>query len=133
MLLCALLMFVGSIAAQTVKVNVKDSQGEAVIGATVLETGTSNGGVTDIDGNCTIKLSGKSSNITVSFIGMTSQTLNVKGKSSVNVVLKEEDTALDDVVVIGYTSVRKKDLTGAVAQVSGKQIEDIPVTNVTRP
>ena len=131
-LLLALLMFVGSIAAQTVKVNVKDSQGEAVIGASVVESGTTNGGVTDFDGNYTIKLSGKSNSITVSFIGMKSKTVNVKGKSSVNIVLEEDDnTTLNDVVVIGYTTVRKKDLTGAVAQVSGKQIEDIPVTNVT--
>ena len=120
MLLCALLMFVGSIAAQTVKVNVKDSQGEAVIGASVLETGTTNGGVTDFDGNYTIKLTGKSTNITVSFIGMKSKKVDVKGKTSVNIVLEEdENTTLNDVVVIGYTTVRKKDLTGAVAQVSG--------------
>ena len=131
-LLLALLMFVGSIAAQTVKVNVKDRDGEGVIGASVVESGTTNGGVTDFDGNYTIKLSGKSSNITVSFIGMKSKTVSVKGKSSVNIVLEEDDnTTLNDVVVIGYTTVRKKDLTGAVAQVSGKQIEDIPVTNVT--
>ena len=132
MLLCALLMFVGSIAAQTVKVNVKDSQGEAVIGASVLEAGTTNGGVTDFDGNYTIKLTGKSTNILVSFIGMKSKKVDVKGKTSVDIVLEEdENTTLNDVVVIGYTTVRKKDLTGAVAQVNGKQIEDIPVTNVT--
>ena len=132
MLLCALLMFVGSIAAQTVKVNVKDSQGEAVIGASVLETGTTNGGVTDFDGNFSIKLTGKSGKITVSFIGMKSKTVDVKGKNAVDIVLEEdENTTLNDVVVIGYTTVRKKDLTGAVAQVNSKQIEDIPVTNVT--
>ena len=67
-LMLALLMFVGNIMAQTVKVNVKDSQGEAVIGASVLEAGTTNGGITDFDGNFTIKLTGKSSNINVSFI-----------------------------------------------------------------
>ena len=56
-LLLAFLLFVGSISAQTVKVNVKDSQGEAVIGASVIEQGTRNGGVTDFDGNFTINLS----------------------------------------------------------------------------
>ena len=131
MLLLALLMFVGSIAAQTVKVNVKDSQGEAVIGATVLETGTSNGSVTDIDGNCTIKLTGKSGNITVSFIGMQSKTINAKGKSSVSVVLEDETTALDDVVVIGYGTVRKKDLTGSVSTVNSDALMEVPVANVT--
>ena len=131
-LMLALLMFVGNIMAQTIKVNVKDSEGEAIIGASVLEAGTTNGGVTDFDGNYTIKLTGKSTSITVSFIGMKSKTINVKGKPSVDVVLEEDDnTTLNDLVVIGYTTVRKKDLTGAVAQVNSKQIEDIPVTNVT--
>ena len=109
-LMLALLMFVGNIMAQTIKVNVKDSEGEAIIGASVLEAGTTNGGVTDFDGNYTIKLTGKSTSITVSFIGMKSKTINVKGKPSVDVVLEEDDnTTLNDLVVIGYTTVRKKD------------------------
>ena len=118
-LMLALLMFVGSIAAQTVKVNVKDSQGEAVIGASVLEAGTTNGGITDFDGNFTIKLTGKSSDINVSFIGMKTQTVNVKGKSSVDIVLAEdENTTLNDVVVIGYGTMKKKDLTHTQREMS---------------
>ena len=129
-LLLAFLLFVGSLSAQTVKVNVKDSQGEPIIGASVVEQGTKNGGVTDFDGNFMIKLTaGKP--ITISYIGMKTQTVNAKGKDAINVVLQDDNTTLNDVVVIGYTTVRKKDLTGAVSQVNSKQIEDIPVTNVT--
>ena len=131
-LMLALLMFVGSIAAQTVKVNVKDSQGEAVIGASVLEAGTTNGGITDFDGNFTIKLTGKSSDINVSFIGMKTQTVNVKGRSSVDIVLAEdENTTLNDVVVIGYGTMKKKDLTGSVATINSDALMEVPVANVS--
>ena len=100
-LMLALLMFVGSIMAQTVKVNVKDSQGEAVIGASVIEQGTRNGGVTDFDGNFTINLSaGKP--IVISYIGMKTKTVNAKGKSEIAVVLEDDATTLQEVVAIGY-------------------------------
>ena len=120
----------GTTLAQTIKGNVKDSSGEAVIGATVQEKGGKGGAVTDLDGNFSINLSG-SKQIVVSYVGMKTQTVNVAGKSSVNIVLEDEATALNDVVVIGYGTVRKKDLTGAVASVSAKQIENIPVSNVS--
>ena len=85
--------------AQT-KVTVVDATGEAVIGASVIEKGTRNGGVTDLDGNYTITV--KSNNpIVISYIGMKSQTLSVKGKSTLKVVLEDDNTTLNDVVVIG--------------------------------
>ena len=126
----AFLMFVGSIMAQTVKVNVKDSSGEPVIGASVLEKGTRNGGITDLDGNFSIKLTGKNS-ITISYIGMKTKTVDVKGKTSVSVVLEDDNTTLNDVVVIGYGTVRKKDLTGSVASLSADKVAAIPVSNVS--
>jgi TonB-linked SusC/RagA family outer membrane protein len=129
-LLLAFLLFVGSISAQTVKVNVKDSQGEAVIGASVIEQGTRNGGVTDFDGNFTINLTaGKP--IVISYIGMKTQTINAKGKSAINVVMEDDATTLNDVVVIGYGSVRKKDLTGSVATVNSDALQAVPVANAT--
>ena len=128
-LVLALLLFVGSITAQTVKVNVKDSSGEGVIGASVLEKGTRNGGVTDFDGNFTIKLTGKNP-IVISYLGMKTKTVDPKGKTSISVVLEEDNTTLNDVVVIGYGTVRKKDLTGAVNTVKGADIAKVPVTNV---
>ena len=128
-LVFALIMFVGTIQAQTVKVNVKDSSGEPVIGASVMEKGTKNGGITDLDGNFTLKGTGKP--IVISCIGMTSKTVDPKGQPSINVVLEDDATTLNDVVVIGYGTVRKKDLTGSVASVSAKQIENVPVSNVS--
>ncbi|MBR3067732.1 MAG: TonB-dependent receptor [Prevotella sp.] len=115
--------------AQT-KVTVVDATGEAVIGASVIEKGTRNGGVTDLDGNYTITV--KSNNpIVISYIGMKSQTLSVKGKSTLKVVLEDDNTTLNDVVVIGYGTVRKKDLTGSVATVTGQDLVKVPVSNVS--
>ena len=129
-LLLAFLLFVGSISAQTVKVNVKDSQGEAVIGASVIEQGTRNGGVTDFDGNFTINLSaGKP--IVISYIGMKTKTINAKGKSEIAVVMEDDATTLQEVVAIGYGSVRKKDLTGSVATVSSEALQAVPVANAS--
>ena len=85
-LLLAFMMFVGSICAQTVKVNVKDSQGEPVIGASVVEQDTKNGGITDFDGNFTIKLTANKP-LVISYIGMKSQTIDTKGKSEISVTL----------------------------------------------
>ena len=131
--LVGLLLFfcAAAMQAQTVSGNVKDGTGEPVIGATVMEQGTQNGTVTDFDGNFTITLKGKSNKLVISYVGMENKTVDVAGKSSVNVSMKDDAQMLDEVVAIGYTTVRKRDLTGAVSQVSAKQIEDIPVSNVT--
>ncbi len=128
-LVLALVMFVGTIQAQTIKVNVKDSSGEAVIGASVIEKDTRNGGITDLDGNFTLKSTGKP--VIISYIGMKSKTVDVKGKSSINVVLEEDNTTLNDVVVIGYGSVKKKDLTGSVATVNSETLQAVPVANAS--
>src|SRR5574344_752579 len=123
------LFIVGEISAQTVKGTVKDNTGEPITGATVMEKGTGNGVVTDIDGNFTLKASG-SKPIVISYIGMKTQTIDIKGKSVINVTLEDDSTTLNDVVVIGYGTVKKKDLTGAVASISSDKIANIPVSNV---
>jgi TonB-linked SusC/RagA family outer membrane protein len=129
-LLLAFLLFVGSISAQTVKVTVKDSQGEAVIGASVLEQGTRNGGVTDIDGNFTINLTaGKP--VVISYIGMKTKTVNAQGKSAIDVVLEDDATTLQEVVAIGYGTMKRKDLTGSVSSVTGDALAATPVSNVS--
>ena len=130
MILC--LFLAGTISAQTIKGNVADNIGEPIIGATVQEQGAAgNGTVTDIDGNFSLSLKGKNKKIVVSYVGMKTQTIDVAGKTSVNVVLEDEATSLNDVVVIGYGSVRKKDLTGSVATVQGQDLAKVPVSNVT--
>lgn len=130
-LLVLFTLFVGSLSAQTIKGNVKDSNGEPVIGATVLEKGTKNNAtVTDIDGNFSIKLTGNNP-LQISYIGMKTKTVETAGKSTINVKLEDETTNLEDLVVIGYGSVRRKDLTGSVATVSNEALAAVPVASVT--
>ena len=130
-LLVLFTLFVGSLSAQTIKGNVKDSNGEPVIGATVLEKGTKNNAtVTDIDGNFSIKLTGNNP-LQISYIGKKTKTVETAGKSTINVKLEDETTNLEDLVVIGYGSVRRKDLTGSVATVSSEALAAVPVASVT--
>lgn len=131
-LLALMLCVVGAVQAQTVKGNVKDATGEPIIGATIMEQGvTGNGTVTDIDGNFTLQLKGKSKKVTVSYVGMTSQTLAATEGKALDVTLKDNATNLNDVVVIGYGSVKKKDLTGSVATVDSKTLAKVPVASAS--
>ena len=128
-LIALFMCIVGSASAQTVKGTVKDATGEAIIGATVQEKGGTGGAVTDLDGNFSINLTG-SGQLTISYVGMKTQTVDAKGKSVINVVLEDEAASLNEVVVIGYGTARKKDLTGAVTTVKGSDLAKVPVTNV---
>ena len=126
----ALMFMVTSVSAQTVKGVVTDNTGEPIIGASVMEVGQAgNGGVTDIDGNFTVNLKGSSKKLKISYIGMKAKEINVAGKTTIAVKLEDEANSLNDVVVIGYGTVRKKDLTGAVATVKGEDLTKVPVTN----
>ena len=129
-LLLCLLFCVGSMSAQTVTGTVKDATGEAVIGATVQEQGTQNATVTDFDGNFSLKVSGNSP-IVISYIGMKTKTIDVKGKSHIDVKMEDDNTQLEELVVIGYGSVKKKDLTGSVATVGSEALQAVPVANAT--
>lgn len=127
-----LLVASGTLTAQTITGSVKDNTGEPVIGATVVEQGvTNNGTVTDIDGNFTIKLKSKSNKLGVSYVGMKPQVVNVSGKKSVSITLEDDATNLNDVVVIGYGAVKKKDITGSVATVNSKALTEVPVASAT--
>ncbi|MEQ3140088.1 TonB-dependent receptor [Bacteroides ovatus] len=122
-----------SVSAQTITVkgNVKDTSGEPIIGASVVEKGnTTNGTITDLDGNFSIKIDGKKT-LVISYIGMKTQEIAVQGKKIINVTMTDDSKALDEVVVIGYGTVAKKDLTGSVSSVSAKQLESIPVSSAT--
>ncbi len=122
-----------NLSAQTITVTgvVTDSTGEPIIGASVVEKGnTSTGTVTDLDGNFTLSVPSKAT-LVVSYIGMKTQEVAVKGQSRINVTLNDDTQALDEVVVIGYGTVQKKDLTGSVASVSAKQLEAIPVASAS--
>jgi len=99
---------------------VTDPGGESVPGATVVEKGTQNGVITDFDGNFKITLSNENATLLISFVGYKTQEVTVGARSTVNVVLEEDIEQLAEVVVIGYGSVEKKDVTGTVAKVEEK-------------
>src|SRR5690554_3484443 len=105
----------------TVKGNVIDNNEEPLIGVTIQVQGTSIGTITDIDGN--FELSGVPSNgvLDISYVGMQGQTLQVDGRTFISVVLSEDTETLDELVVIGYGTVRKRDLTGAVSSVRDRK------------
>lgn len=107
----------------TLKGTVEDQTGEFLIGASVVVKGTSEGVSTDIDGNFAIKV--KTGDVlTVSFIGYKTYEFTADGQNNVKVVLQDNIEVLEDVVVIGYGTARKKDLTGAVVQVNPDKIAD---------
>ena len=100
----------------TVKGVVKDATGETVIGATVMQKGTSNGAVTDIDGNFTLKVPSNAT-LTISYVGYATQDIAVNGKTEFSIVLKEASKSLSEVVVVGYGTMDKKELTSAISHV----------------
>lgn len=110
---------------------VKDTKGDPIIGANVLIKGTTNGTITDIDGNFSLNVP---NNVTlvVSFIGYETQEIVVGNKSRISVSLTEDMEKLDEVVVVGYGTQKKVNLTGAVDQVTSEVIENRPVSNLTQ-
>lgn len=116
-------------AQTTVTGTVTDSSGEPVIGASVVEKGKSNGAATDIDGNYTITVSGPNASLVFSYVGCESQTVALKGRTKVDVTLADSREALEEVVVVGYGTQRKSDITGSVARISEDQMKQSIVTN----
>lgn len=122
-----------SVSAQnvTVKGTVKDNTGETVIGASVVEKGnTTNGAITDLDGNFTLTVPSDAT-LVFSYIGMKTQEVAVKGRTILNITMDDDSQALEEVVVIGYGSVRRKDLTGSVATVDADVLTAVPVASAT--
>ena len=115
LLLAAMPLYV-SAQNVTVKGNVKDAAGEPVIGAGVVQQGTSNGTVTDLDGNYQIVVP-TSATLNFSSVGYVDQAVAVAGRNVINVVLAEDTELLEEVVVVGYGTVKKSDITGSVASV----------------
>ena len=108
---------------------VVDNTGEPVIGASVLIKGTSNGAVTDMDGNYTINNAPSNATLSISYIGFKPQIISVDGKSSINITLKEDNQNLNEVIVVGYGVQRKSDVTGALAHIDSKDLTAMPVNN----
>ena len=108
---------------------VKDALGETVIGASVVVKGTTNGTITGIDGNFILSNVRKGDVIQISFVGYITQEIVYNGKP-LNVILKDDTQALEEVVVVGYGTQKKVNLTGAVAAVDGNVLESRPLTNI---
>lgn len=118
----------GALAQSLISGTVKDVAGEPIIGASVVVQGSKMGVVTDLDGRFEIKTADDAT-LTVSFIGYTTQTVKVNGRSNLTVILKEDAQVLNDVVVIGYGVQKKSDLTGSVASVNSDDIKNLSATN----
>lgn len=118
---------------KTITGKVMDANGEPVIGANIVETGTrSNGTITDIDGNFSLNVA-NDANIKVSYIGYLSQTISTAGKTVFNITLQEDTQALQEVVVVGYGTQRKENLTGAVSTVDvAKTLEARPYSDISK-
>jgi TonB-linked SusC/RagA family outer membrane protein len=119
--------------AQTISVSgvVSDAAGEKLIGVSVAQVGTTNGTLTDNSGKFSIKVPANAK-LSFTYIGYFSQTVEVQGKTLVNVVLKENEKALEEVVVVGYGVQRKEAVTGSVASVRGDVMREIPAQNISQ-
>ncbi|WP_448702374.1 SusC/RagA family TonB-linked outer membrane protein [Mucilaginibacter sp. AW1-3] len=129
------LMLAAQAFAQTDKVvsgTVRDNGGQTLPGVSVSIKGTTNGGVTDVNGHYSLKINKPDATLVFSFIGYATVEEKINNRTTIDVKLKETDKTLDEVVVIGYGTVKKRDLTGAVSSISGKDIAAIPVTNVAQ-
>ena len=134
MILTLAFLFVGHTAlAQSVQVTgvVNDNLGP-VIGATVIEKGTTNGVTTDLDGNFKLTVSSTKAVLQISFVGYATQEIPLNGKTSFNIVLKEDSEMLEEVVVVGYGAQKKESVVGAISQVSSKELLASPAANVSQ-
>lgn len=122
-MLCSLLLLITGIATaqtRTVTGKVTDEKGDPIPGATIQVKGTSTGTATGPDGSYKLNAPGNATTLVVSYVGYANQEISIAGKNTVNITLQTSSTQLTDVVVVGYGTVRKKDVTGAVASIQAK-------------
>lgn len=131
MIICFLVMIPLFVFSQTKTItgNIVDSNGQPIIGATVMVKGISSGTVSDMDGNFTLSDVPEDAVLQISYIGYATQEIPVAGKTSFGVVLQEEAQALEELVVVGYGVQKKSDVTGAMVRVGEKEIKAMPVQN----
>ncbi|MBO4316639.1 MAG: carboxypeptidase-like regulatory domain-containing protein, partial [Prevotella sp.] len=115
-------------AQNTLKGTVIDEAGEPIIGASVQVQGTKTGAVTDFNGNFSVEAASNATLI-VSYVGYVTETVSVQGRNNITITLREDETSLNDVVVIGYGTMKKKLVTGATVQVKGDEIAKLNTTN----
>ncbi|MEL6721379.1 MAG: SusC/RagA family TonB-linked outer membrane protein, partial [Bacteroidota bacterium] len=131
MLVLAMLFAIGSTLAQrTIQGTITDQDGVPLIGASILAESTNIGTVTDIDGNYEIQIPSEATTLIVSYTGFSQQKVELGTSNIVDVTLQEDIAGLEEVVVIGYLSQRRKDITGSVTSVDGADLVDVPNLNV---
>ncbi len=113
-----------------IKGSVTDHEGTPLPGATIVEKGTQNGAITDVNGNYKLEVAGSASVLEISYIGFVLQEVVVGNKTTINVVLQPSSESLDEVVVVGYGTTSKKDLTGTVASVKSEDIQEIKAQTI---
>ncbi|NJN34432.1 MAG: SusC/RagA family TonB-linked outer membrane protein [Saprospiraceae bacterium] len=109
-----------------------DEDGSPLVGASIVEKGTSNGTVTDIDGAFTLTVPKGTETVVVSFVGYSAQEIALNGQSTVEVKLKADGNVLGDVVIVGYGSQSKREVSGAISKVKSEDIENLPVQSFDR-
>ena len=114
----------------TVSGKITDSDGQALPGASIVEKGTTNGVTSDFDGNFSIVASNDSPILVVSFIGFASKEIKVNGETKIKVQLQESTAGLDEVIVVGYGSVKKNNLTYSVAKIEGDELSNRPIARL---
>ena len=119
-------------AQTTIKGIVTDESGEPLMGAGVFVEGTTIGTVTGLDGDYELTVPADAVNLVFSFIGLADQTIAIAGKKEINVVMKADETFLDEVVVVGYATVKRRDLLGSVSSVGSDKLTEQPVTSVSQ-
>ena len=122
-----------SLSAQTTITGiVTDESGEPLIGAGVVVEGTTTGTITGIDGDYMLTVPADAVNLVFSFIGLADQTVAINGQTQINVTLSADQTFLDEVVVVGYATVKRRDLLGSVSSVGADKLTEQPVVNVSQ-
>jgi len=111
---------------------VADENGESLPGVTVMVKGTNTGTITDIDGIYSLKLPDEAQVLIFSYIGVKTQEVEIAGQTSIDIILQEDMTDLDEVVVVGYTSRKKSNITGAVSIIDMSDLEKTRIPNVSK-
>ena len=114
---------------KTITGTIVDANGESIIGANIIEKGTSNGTVTDFDGNFSLEVANNAI-VRISYIGYLEQEIDTQGKTSFDIVLLEDTQTLDELVVVGYSTQRKESLTGALQTIKSEKLKDVTSPSV---
>lgn len=115
----------------TVSGVIKDKNGEPVIGVNVVEKGTTNGTITDLEGKYSLKVNNAKSSLSVTYIGYKTQQIVVGNRSNIDITLDEDTETLDEVVVVGYGTQKKATLTGSVSQIGGDELKKVSTVNIS--